>query len=237
MTLNSRLKGATAALVLAAALTASAAHATTVFDASGGDDAFLPTFTGPHNADLDVRSARVSYDAQNIRLTGRMAGDIGTTANSFYVWGVDRGQGTPFLFRPTTDEHPIGEHVLFDAAVVLSLDANQPSGILYLGADGKPTGFTAFDHPVFTISGDTIDALISREDLFSTGFDIADYRYNLWPRFGGLTDGFQVADFAPNDSSFTATTAVPEPASWAMMIMGFGVIGSAMRRRRVALAV
>ncbi|OYW46189.1 MAG: hypothetical protein B7Z08_06740 [Sphingomonadales bacterium 32-68-7] len=30
---------------------------------------------------------------------------------------------------------------------------------------------------------------------------------------------------------FTAT-AVPEPATWAMMIIGFGVIGGAMRRRK-----
>ncbi len=29
---------------------------------------------------------------------------------------------------------------------------------------------------------------------------------------------------------------VPEPASWALMVSGFGVIGSAMRRQRVALA-
>lgn len=30
---------------------------------------------------------------------------------------------------------------------------------------------------------------------------------------------------------------VPEPATWAMMIMGFGVVGAAMRRRRVALPI
>lgn len=30
--------------------------------------------------------------------------------------------------------------------------------------------------------------------------------------------------------------AVPEPATWAMMIAGFGLVGSALRRRRVALA-
>jgi phospholipase/lecithinase/hemolysin len=29
---------------------------------------------------------------------------------------------------------------------------------------------------------------------------------------------------------------VPEPATWAMMIMGFGLVGSAMRRRRVVIA-
>ena len=37
--------------------------------------------------------------------------------------------------------------------------------------------------------------------------------------------------------SFAARVAgVPEPASWAMMLMGFGAIGAAMRRRRPAVA-
>jgi hypothetical protein len=33
-----------------------------------------------------------------------------------------------------------------------------------------------------------------------------------------------------------ATGAVPEPATWAMMILGFGAAGTMMRRRRAALA-
>ncbi|WP_310476100.1 PEPxxWA-CTERM sorting domain-containing protein [Sandarakinorhabdus sp.] len=33
-----------------------------------------------------------------------------------------------------------------------------------------------------------------------------------------------------------STTAVPEPASWAMLIAGFGLVGAAMRRRRAAVA-
>jgi hypothetical protein len=35
--------------------------------------------------------------------------------------------------------------------------------------------------------------------------------------------------------SFT-NAAVPEPASWAMLIAGFGLTGAAMRRRRAAIA-
>lgn len=35
--------------------------------------------------------------------------------------------------------------------------------------------------------------------------------------------------------NITISSAVPEPATWAMMITGFGLAGSAIRRRRVAL--
>jgi hypothetical protein len=34
----------------------------------------------------------------------------------------------------------------------------------------------------------------------------------------------------------TVIAAVPEPASWAMLIIGFGLAGSALRRRRAAIA-
>ncbi|HPU16440.1 MAG TPA: PEPxxWA-CTERM sorting domain-containing protein [Polymorphobacter sp.] len=30
--------------------------------------------------------------------------------------------------------------------------------------------------------------------------------------------------------------AVPEPASWALMFAGFGMVGTALRRRKVAAA-
>jgi len=36
--------------------------------------------------------------------------------------------------------------------------------------------------------------------------------------------------------SATVTGAVPEPATWAMMIAGFGLVGGAMRRRSTKVA-
>ena len=39
-----------------------------------------------------------------------------------------------------------------------------------------------------------------------------------------------------DDFTFDAGNAVPEPATWAMMILGFGLAGGAMRRRRAILA-
>lgn len=38
--------------------------------------------------------------------------------------------------------------------------------------------------------------------------------------------------FYVNASSSAAPAAVPEPASWAMMLAGFGAVGAAMRRRQ-----
>lgn len=42
-------------------------------------------------------------------------------------------------------------------------------------------------------------------------------------------DGFKI-------SSLTVRSAVPEPATWGMMLIGFGAVGASMRRRRPALA-
>lgn len=38
------------------------------------------------------------------------------------------------------------------------------------------------------------------------------------------------------NTAVTATTAVPEPASWTMMIGGFGIMGGVMRRRKSKIA-
>lgn len=47
----------------------------------------------------------------------------------------------------------------------------------------------------------------------------------------GKIDAFKFSNLTVGSS------AVPEPATWAMMILGFGMIGSAMRRRQVRTAV
>ena len=50
-------------------------------------------------------------------------------------------------------------------------------------------------------------------------------------QFVGL--GVTAADFAVDNVSMKA---VPEPGSWAMMIAGLGIVGSAMRRRRTSVS-
>jgi len=51
--------------------------------------------------------------------------------------------------------------------------------------------------------------------------------------FGGSQ---RTGDWALEISGAAGAGAVPEPASWAMLIAGFGLVGAAMRRRTTALA-
>jgi hypothetical protein len=73
--------------------------------------------------------------------------------------------------------------------------------------------------------------------LPSTGFARSDYTFAMWTRLRAdpLMDGtnVEIADFAPDASSFKA---VPEPLTWAMMILGFGAVGTAMRRKQKVTA-
>lgn len=48
----------------------------------------------------------------------------------------------------------------------------------------------------------------------------------------GVIDGSTLAGFA-----FQPTVAIPEPATWAMMVGGFGLVGGAMRARRRRMTV
>jgi hypothetical protein len=78
-----------------------------------------------------------------------------------------------------------------------------------------------------TINGNSIDVMVAGALLPSTGFSVAQYTVNLWPR-SGLSDNSQIADFAPDNSNFGVS--VPEPASLALL--GVGMVGLITTRRR-----
>ena len=208
------------ALALTAMLGAASANATTVTDPAGD---FLTSYIGPKGADLDALSASVSLVGSNFVVSGTVNGAIGTTAGAEYVFGVNTGGALP-LFAPEETG------VLFDDVIVLA-----PGAASFVADDlTNPMGPTVIglDNSAITISGDTFSAVIPISDLPSTGLTPGRFGFNLWPRMPG-TDFDEIADFAPNNTTFAA---VPEPASWGLMILGLGALGAAMRGRRHGIA-
>lgn len=102
-------------------------------------------------------------------------------------------------------------------------------------------------------SGEAITAtLIDATTLAVLGsLTVNDIDHSVWtqhsftasgPTSGNLrvqlvgTTGFQAGPGLDNVVLSVTGGGVPEPASWALMIAGFGGVGAAMRRRRAALA-
>ena len=70
-------------------------------------------------------------------------------------------------------------------------------------------------HPTFSVAG-PIGPLTAGDSVFIAVGPAGDY------------------SFDSTQFNFTVSNAVPEPASWAMLIAGFGLTGAALRRRRAA---
>ena len=210
-------------LLLAAllALGAAGVQAQSITDAAGD---FLPTYTGPHNGDVDVLSAFAGYNAgtDTFSFSGTFAGAVGTTAGAFYVWGLDRGAGTERFVAGTPS---VGQGVKFDAAVFLRPDGTARV-TTFVGAVATPFEVGA---GTAKISGNTISGSISGALLGSTGFEKSDYTWNLWPRIGSTNN--TISDFAPNGTN-VPVAAVPEPATYALMGLGLGLVGIIRRRRK-----
>ncbi len=119
-------------------------------------------------------------------------------------------------------------------------------------------GGTATDYAISTAGSDVslinfrahVDGWGDASYLFTGGADVAqDYSldtggggYNSNPGFGSAYSAF-VQDHSYPGQTDTLNYAfrweggaggVPEPATWAMMIMGFGLVGFAARRRGIA---
>jgi hypothetical protein len=118
-------------------------------------------------------------------------------------------------------------------------------------------GGTATDYAISTAGSDVslinfrahVDGWGDSTYLFTGGADVAqDYSldtggsgYNSNPGFGTAYSAY-VRDHSYAGQSNTLNYAfrwensggVPEPATWAMMIMGFGLVGFAARRRGIA---
>jgi len=125
-----------------------------------------------------------------------------------------------------------------DTNPLTSLDFSLASGTfnnlefnLFGVNDGGRAFFTAIDNggQTFTFGGPTGFALGSGSNFFGfqgiLGQSIASFSIDITP--GSIQNVQQI-----RLDEVRQVSAVPEPGTWAMMLVGFGAIGVGMRRRR-----
>jgi hypothetical protein len=125
-----------------------------------------------------------------------------------------------------------------------NVGAQQSAIDLLLGAGNYTVDWNALTSAGLVVSGSDVNAL---NDLLANagGQVVLGLHWGNVPGAAGNVSAFYLWDNAAvgsihltdtqgysNAVLYRSTAAVPEPATWAMMLLGFGAIGLASRRRR-----
>jgi hypothetical protein len=170
--------------------------------------------------------------AENVTIRALLASNVPPAgANWWVTTTIGPGTSAADVVASGTYLAPDGLVSRFDfnplVRTTLGTGIDLAAGTYYLVLDGEagPSGSTDW-------IGDS--ALFSTQDLAS-GFSVGGYYFAAPAPTFGPSGGFMpiIGDgqFVFELESF-ADTAVPEPAAWALMILGFGAVGAAIRRRR-----
>lgn len=208
-----------AGIVAAAALAlpASASAATVVFD-FGANSGGLDTSVNPDIYSLTVSGLTVTASAYTglSAITNQVSfdnqADVTHTSAGLGVRGNDSGQiNDPGFFS-------LGEGILltFDQEVTLIEALFSNFG---LGDD------VSFEWGSPLNAGETLDALPVAGGVFNGSFTGTHFFFAANSATALSADSFRL-------DGVTVTTPVPEPATWLMMILGFGLLGGVMRRKQ-----
>ena len=166
-----------------------------------------------------------------------------------YAWGNDAFGGFFTDVDPNTGENFFGTaDVQFsyvsdfdngnsanDTACRIAAAVGAPAGF------GCNTGLTPLAREVNIAGGDSggpgfVNGQLASVNSYGLSFgrsfgDVDGVLNSSWGEFSGYVPVSIHADF------ITSAMGVPEPATWALMILGFGAVGGAMRRRQAKTTV
>ncbi len=239
------------ATLAAAAMAAPASAATFISGTVGaGTDAYMaagsPT-NDPHQASITISSAPVGMSVSTSSSISTPAnGSVSTYANNSASWAsANAGSVTMswgWNFNPlNTQSYVVTDTVrawtyTFSTGNVAERFAANWSTLVSVG-QGSSFGLNGF-------YGDGgLPNPVSEADNGSGSFIVnllpnSTYTFQLYNQgnVAAFTTALQADKTATLNWTISPIAGVPEPAAWALMILGFGVVGGAMRRRKAAAA-
>jgi hypothetical protein len=201
------------------------------------------TFTGNNGAPSEIETSLAGGIAGkgSINAWINLAALPSTLGQYFYIAGESQG-GNDFDFQIQNDDRLyiytgggentsyaldpsiVGQWVMVTASYDGTLGADSYRNLYVDGVEvASYTGGVngASKSNPFTIGYSDV---FGNRDFDGSIDEVAVWNYGL--------NATQVADIYASRNDAGTTGAVPEPASWAMMLGGFGLVGGAMRRRQ-----
>ncbi len=217
-------------MILTAALTlcaATSAEAATVFDTTSSSTATWQPFGRPNTSTYGQTFTAPTDNVLNsfsLFLTPTGAVDFKAF---LYLWDGTKATGTS-LFSSDILNSNNGPEFMFNTGGISLLSGAQY--VAFLTTAGVPGGNGTTTMPTDGYQ-DTLPG--GSFVYYNAGNDFAALTSSSWDKTGGGDDVFFKASFS------SAVAAVPEPGTWAMMLVGFAFIGGAMRsaKRRQKLTV
>jgi hypothetical protein len=171
-----------------------------------------------------------------------------TDAEQEYLYGGAGAYGVPSplsaIFTANSASFSLSGTYYGGAQIIDGLNLNGGSSynfdfVAHGVADKSSNYLTSLDLGVQNSSSN----IISSKNLaqsFSYTAQPTDYRYSKFSRGEIDSRGYFIGDSfelkVATITSVEASSAVPEPATWAMLFLGFGAIGVGMRRRKQSVA-
>ncbi len=162
----------------------------------------------------------ISSGGQNLRANVTTGATLTDTAITRSGGGDITLLGTAYTNSVAGRPAPSSTRIFgIDSVTDSLMTSDAPNGGVYRTVGSLGVGLTSSNMIGFDISGTT--------GLGYLNIDSAFYQINLRT---GATRFIDTIGAGPL-IGFTATSAVPEPATWGMMIFGFGIVGMSLRRR------
>lgn len=181
--------------------------------ATGANQSFTSNFGG---------TSGYTGDYSNVQILSNDS--WGGVENSQYA--VSLGQGSSYTLELNKSADYFGFYLLALSAGNKMEFFNGDTSVLSLGYNDLLSYLTP-DYMGSPYPGQTGNEYFA---FMNFNFDGGD-SYNKIVFSNSGTDGFE------SDNHTIGISAVPEPATWAMLILGFGMVGLTARRRRTASAI